>query len=356
MITLPARFLRPAALLLGALALAGCDELVSKSLVEHPATVTRITEQNLQLRLMPAPARRITVSVYDLPDLTGQFRERDTVQSLSRAVSQGGGPMLIKALQDAGERRWFSVLDRTALDNLLRERQIVTEMRRLYRGEQEPDPTAIPPLHHAGIIIQGAIVGYDSNTQTGGFGARYLGVGGDQQWKLDIVTVALRAVSSDTGEVLASVMVDKPVASTALRGGIFSYIEMDKLLEVETGVAANEPKQLAVQMAVEKAVFGLILEGADVGIWDFADRKAGQDLLKLYRAEKYRGTTVRTDVSLAMPPDTRNPARVVPTRPAARPDPRTSALPPVQERVLPPAATAAPPAPPPAASADETIG
>ncbi|MBL4918886.1 CsgG/HfaB family protein [Szabonella alba] len=345
---------RAASLCLAALALTGCGDIGAKLLgPPDAAMVTAVTEQNLQLRLLPGPNHRITVSVYDLPDLTGQFRERDNVQSLSRAVSQGGGPILIKALQDAGERRWFSVLDRTALDDLLRERQIVTEMRRLYRGETEPDPNAIPPLRHASIIIQGAIVGYDSNVQTGGFGARYLGIGGDQQWKLDTVTVSLRAVSSDTGEVLASVMVDKPIASTSLRGGAFTYVELDKLLEIETGVAANEAKQVAVQMAIEKAVFSLILEGADLGVWSFARPNDGAKLLEIYRREKYRGTTMQTQRSVAMPPDTRNATRVVQTRPLPRSAPQRAG--PVTQRVLPPA-QATPPAPPPAAEDGEVIG
>ncbi|MCA0922086.1 CsgG/HfaB family protein [Pseudooceanicola nanhaiensis] len=336
--------------------LGGCAELASNALGEpQPALTSEVTKQNLQLRTLPGPSQRVAVAVYDLPDMTGQFRERESVQSLSRAVSQGGGPMLIKALQDAGERRWFSVLDRTALDDLLRERQIVTEMRRLYRGETQPDPTAVPPLRHAGIIIQGAIVGYDSNIQTGGFGARYLGVGGNQQWKLDIVTVSLRAVSSDSGEVLASVMVDKPIASTSIQGGAFTYIALDELLEIETGFAVNESKQLAVQMAIEKAVMSLVLEGADLGIWQFANKTAGDQMLRTYREEKYRGTTMPTYMRSAQPPDTQNPTRVVATRPAARP---TAG--PVRERILAPAAPTQK-APrevtlPPPASADEVIG
>lgn len=336
--------------------ISGCAQMASNALGEpQPALSSRVTQQNMQLRTLPGPTQRVAVAVYDLPDLTGQFRERDSVQSLSRAVSQGGGPMLIKALQDAGERRWFSVLDRTALDDLLRERQIVTEMRRLYRGETEPDPNAIPPLRHAGVIIQGAIVGYDSNVQTGGYGARYLGVGGDQQWKLDIVTVSLRAVSSDSGEVLASVMVDKPIASTSVRGGAFTYIALDELLEIEAGFAVNEPKQLAVQMAIEKAVMSLVLEGADLGIWRFANASAGDQMLRTYREEKYRGTSLPTYVRSAQPPDTVNPTRVVATRPAVRPTPQ-----PVRQRVLTPVApTQSAPTqvtPPPPAAADEVIG
>lgn len=345
-------FFRKAMPLVGLLAFAGCAELSAGMIDQSPPALTAVSEQNLQLRLLPAPTQRVIVAVYDLPDLTGQYKERENVQSLSRAVSQGGGALLTKALQDAGERRWFTVLDRTNLDDLLRERQIVTEMRRLYRGETTPNPNAIAPLRHAGIIIQGAIIGYDTNTQTGGFGARYLGVGGDTQWKLDVVTVSLKAVSTETGEVLASVIVDKPIASLSVRGGVFRYTELDKLLEVETGVAANEPKQLALQMAVEKAVYSLVIEGAEIGLWQFGDRAAGERLVQMNRAERYRGTAIPADVRTQATPDTRNPTRVVDTRPAARAQPAQ-----VRQRVLEREGTGTPtPAAPPPASADEVIG
>lgn len=344
--------MRGAVLLIAALTLSGCAQLSAELTDRTPPVLTAASEQNLQLRLLPAPTQRITVAVYDLPDLTGQYKERENVQSLSRAVSQGGGAVLTKALQDAGERRWFTVLDRTNLDDLLRERQIVTEMRRLYRGETSPNPNAIAPLRHAGIIIQGAIIGYDTNTQTGGFGARYLGVGGDTQWKLDVVTVSLKAVSTETGEVLASVIVDKPIASLSVRGGVFRYTELDKLLEVETGVAANEPKQLALQMAVEKAVYSLVIEGAEIGLWQFGDRATGERLVAANRAERYRGTAIPADVRTQAPPATANPTRVVETRASAPARPAQ-----VRQRVLEreTPSNATPPAPPPAAE-DEVIG
>lgn len=340
---------------IGVMLLAGCADYAKDLENAYPPTMTAASEQSLQLRLLPGPAQRVSVAVYDLPDQTGQYKERENVQSLSRAVSQGGGALLIKALQDAGERRWFTVLDRTNLDNLLRERQIVTEMRRLYRGEDSPDASAIPPMRHAGILIQGAIVGYDTNTETGGYGARYLGIGGDTKWKLDIVTVNLQAVATSTGEVLASVMVQKPIASSSLQGGIFRYVELDKLLEVEAGVAANEPKQLALQMAVEKAVFSLVLEGAEVGLWEFGDADAGRELIAMHRAEKYEGAEVGTRARTQARPDTRNASHIVQTRPKTRPQTSDAD---VRERVLTPSSQPeekAPPTPPPGVP-DEVIG
>ncbi|MCZ4368530.1 CsgG/HfaB family protein [Sulfitobacter dubius] len=320
---------------------------------QHLASLSQVTAQNRALRELPPPAQRITVSVYDFPDLTGQYKEPTNVQSLSRAVTQGGAPMLIKALQDAGERRWFSVLDRSNLESLIRERQIVTEMRRIYRNEQQINPAALGPLDHSGIILQGGIIGYDSNTMTGGFGARYLGIGGDRKWKLDLVTVSLRAISTNTGEVLASVVVRKPIASVADRGSIFRYIELDKLLESEAGYAANEPKQVAVEQAIEKAVMALIAEGAELGVWSFADKNAGQAFVNGYRAQKYEGAIPVSARSIVRP-KTRNAALTVETRPLRR---APAVLRKVTERRLPPQPTsAAPDLPPEGPQNGETVG
>lgn len=357
-------------------ALAGCqtEHMMSTPLSMQPA-LTPVTQQSNTLRNLPPPSKRIVVAVYDFPDLTGQFKERDTVQSLSKAVTQGGAAMLIKALQDAGERRWFTVLDRAELDDLLKERQIVTEMRRIYRNEQQIKADVLPPLRHAGIIMQGGITGYDTNTMTGGMGARYLGIGADAKWQQDTVTVTLRAVSTNTGEVLASVSVHKMVASTQLQGGAFRYIMLDRILEAEAGVTQNEPKQIAVQQAIEKAVTSLIIEGADLGVWGFQNPAQGQELVDAYMNEKY-GTKITVAAQTAPAPDTANPTQVVETVPLTRgvtvaraprpaaPPPATTPPPAEKDETVgavtppasAPAATTARTALPPAAAADEVVG
>src|SRR3546814_8620815 len=43
-----------------------------------------------------------------------------------------------------------------------------------------------------------------TNTLTGGMGAQYLGIGAHTQYREDNVTVYLRAVSTNTGEILKS--------------------------------------------------------------------------------------------------------------------------------------------------------
>lgn len=300
-----------------ATALAGCAVTPDPFFGTLEPTIVETTQQNIALRSMPAPVTRANIAVYNFPDLTGQYKERELIQTLSRAVSQGGSAVLIKALQDAGEGRWFAVLDRAGLPDLVRERQIVTEMRRQYRGEDEIDPLALAPLMHAGIILQGGIVGYDSNTQTGGAGARLLGIGADAQWRMDTVTVSLRAVSTATGEVLTSTMAQKSIGSSQIRGSVFRYIEVDELLEIEAGITANEPRLIALQQAVEKAVYGMILEGAEKGVWAFSDKSAQRRLIAEYRTEKL-GEYAAVARSV-QPPKTRHAAAITQTVPKAKP-------------------------------------
>jgi curli production assembly/transport component CsgG len=280
------RVLTQGMVLSAVLGISGCADMGAPLIPASNASLAGNTAQSYMLRSLPVPSKKVMVGVYDFPDLTGQFKERELVQTNSRAVTQGGSTMLIKALLDTGNEQWFDVLDRSGLQDLVRERQITTEMRRLYNGETEVNPSILAPLKTADIILQGGIIGYDTNIQTGGVGARYLGVGANGDWKLDVVTVSLRAVDTNTGRVLANVMASKSIASTKVQSGVFRYIALDEILELEAGVSANEPKQVAVQQAIEKAVHALVLEGAENGVWSFADRKKGVELIARYRQEK----------------------------------------------------------------------
>lgn len=315
-----------------------------------PATVGNLTAQNMALRGVEPPSKRVVVSVYRFPDLTGQYKERDLIQSLSRAVPQSGAPLLIKALQDAGQGRWFSVLDRDSLQDVVQERQIVERMREQYRGETTVNPSVLGPLMHAGIIVTGGIIGYDSNLQTGGAGARFLGIGANTQWKYDIVSVSLRAVSTETGEVLASVVARKPLASIKGQGDVFRYVELDKLLEAEVGLATNEPRQIAVQQAVEKAVMGLIAEGASRGIWQFQSSQEQARFIAGYRNQLFDGAVPTNIVSSR--PDTVGAAEMAQTRPVRRTAPEPAPVR-VQRNAPDPAPQRLPPPP---ASQDEVLG
>ncbi len=303
--------------LVGMMGLAGCASL-EDSLREKPLLV-KVTQENKFLREIPPPKKRIAVAVYRFNDQTGQYKDSGTIQKLSRAVTQGGTSILIKALQDAGERRWFTVLERSQLVNLLKERQILTEMRRLYRGEKSINSRALPPLKHAAILIEGGIVGFSSNLVTGGIGARYLGIGGDVKYSKDEVTVSLRAISTKTGEVLTTVSARKTLVSVGVQAGVFRFIKLDELFEAESGITNNEPSQLAVESAVEKAVQALIIEGAQLGVWRFRDSRAGQDYINAYKLEKYGTSNVRT-ANVVRRPETRRATYISATVPVRIPE------------------------------------
>lgn len=274
-----------------ALALGGCLAIPQDGRNSLPTTTSlaffpkKTQTQNL-LNQLPSPQRPVAIAVYGFSDQTGQFKPSDTGQTLSRAVTQGAGAILVKALQDAGTRNWFTVVERERLDNLLRERQIIGEMRKRYLGEQEIDPAALPALLFAGVLLEGGIVGYDTNTVTGGAGAAFLGIGARAEYRQDTVTVYLRAVSVRTGEVLANVTTSKTIASQAIGASAFKFVAFRELLEAETGITSNEPDQIALQQAIEKAVYGLVLEGVELDLWRFEDMAAAQPLIAAYKAER----------------------------------------------------------------------
>lgn len=250
------------------------------------AVIPERTQTQRLLQSIPAPSRPVAIAVYGFNDQTGQFKPTEQGQTLSRAVSQGGSSILVKALQDAGNRQWFTIVERESLKNLLSERQIIREMRERYLGEQEVNAQALPALLFAGVLLEGGVVGYDTNTLTGGAGAAFLGIGAHSEYRQDTVTVYLRAVSVRTGEVLTTVTASKTIASQAIGASAFRFVGFKELLQAEIGYTTNEPDQLALQQAIEKAVYGLVMEGVDLKLWQFADLSAGWPLLWRYRQER----------------------------------------------------------------------
>jgi curli production assembly/transport component CsgG len=122
----------------------------------------------------------------------------------------------------------------------------------------------------AGVIIEGGIIGYDSNVLTGGAGVRYLGVGPSTQYRQDVITVTMRMTSTQTGEVLISTSVTKTIISSGSSMGVFKFFDMGtSSFEAEAGHTINEPVNYAVRVAIEQAVVELIKEGEKKKLWRF---------------------------------------------------------------------------------------
>ena len=209
----------------------------------------------------------IIIAVYDFGDMSGQKKPGGNYASMSSAVTQGSYQILIKALQDAGQGKWFRVVERHSLASLLQERKLIRTTRQISDGEEAQ---ALPALLFAGAYVTGGIVGYDSDVLSGGAGARVLGIGASKQYRQDIISIMLRLINVQTGEVIISTTIEKTIYSSSTNGDVFKYFDADTMLvEIEAGYSKNEPVTFAVRKAIEAGVVSLIKEGAELDLWKF---------------------------------------------------------------------------------------
>ena len=210
---------------------------------------------------------KITIAVYSFTDQTGQRKPSSNFSQLSTAVTQGPDVWVISALKAVSDGDWFKVVERKGLNNLVKERQLIRSTRELYDGETQASNT-LKPLLFAGLIIEGGIVGYDSNVASGGVGARYFGIGINEMYRTDQVTVSLRVVAVQTGEILLSVSASKTIASYSQGGDVFRFLDLGtKALELESGMATKEPVNYAIRTTIEHAVLQMIYEGVNKTVW-----------------------------------------------------------------------------------------
>jgi len=260
---------------IGILFLQGCAVNPSLQVLEKTNVSPVVQVSPIEDRLAAVPAidgPKITIAVYGFRDATGQRKPADNIANLSSAVTQGSEVWVIKALQDVGNGVWFEVVERVGMDNLIKERQLIRSTREVYEKELPNGPTPLKPMLFAGLILEGGIVGYDSNTAVGGVGARYLGVGAQTEYRVDTVTVVMRLVSVNTGKVLMSIATEKTIASYRSGADIFKFFDLGtKLVEAETGYSVNEPVNYAVRAAIEQGVIEMVHEGEQSGLWKFKD-------------------------------------------------------------------------------------
>ena len=240
------------------------SEFSEKPFVETPVT------SELLISIPDLDQPKITIAVYSFPDRTGQRKPNTKFSQISTAVTQGPEVWVINALKAVGgPNPWFIVLEREGLDAIIKERQLIRSTRELYDGESDVN-NQLKPLKFAGLIVEGGIVGYDTNITSGGAGARYFGIGVSEQYRTDQVTVSIRLVAVQTGEIIISTSATKTIASYSSGGDVFRFLDMStKALEIETGVATNEPVNYAIRTTIEHAIHNMIYEGIDKGLWEF---------------------------------------------------------------------------------------
>jgi len=271
--------------------LSGCAISQKVGLLDAKPVVPK-NELQKEFDDVPPPANgKLTVAVYSFQDKTGQRKAIPGIASFSTAVTQGADALLIRSLQDVGKGTWFEVVERGNIDALTKERLIITQMRAAYEGN---NAQKLMPLTFAGIILEGGIIGYDTGLESGGVGYNFLGIGPTTQYSKDIVTVSLRAISVNTGKVLATVTVTKVIYSTADAMAIFKSIDPSgfsnlgsqlfnsstgstgaaaAIFQFEAGLTINEATTIALKSTIEAAVIELIKEGQRKGVWDYSQIK-----------------------------------------------------------------------------------
>ena len=226
---------------------------------------TPTTKMLLEYPLLDQPI--MTIAVYSFPDRTGQRKPNQNFSNLSTAVTQGSEVWLIQALKNVSDGKWFKVVERAGLDNLVKERQLIKNTREQYDGEKN-NMNILKPIVFAGLIIEGGVVGYDSNFSSGGEGARYFGIGVHEEYRMDQVTISIRLISVQTGEILLSLSSSKTIASYKSGIDVFKFLDMGtKALEIEQGAAVNEPVNYAIRTAIEFGVLEMVKEGEKKGLW-----------------------------------------------------------------------------------------
>ncbi|ABM01060.1 CsgG/HfaB family protein [Shewanella amazonensis] len=249
------------------LSLGGCSLIPKPDLNITEAQVNPLSQTMETLKAKPGPKYPIPVAVYSFRDQTGQYKPQANVSSFSTAVTQGATSMLVQTLLDSG---WFTPVEREGLQNLLTERKFINKQKK---------SAELPVMANARLLLEGGIISYETNTNTGGIGVEYYGIGASELYREDQVTIYLRAVDVHTGKVLMSVNTTKRVMSQEMRAGLFRFTSLNRLAEAEVGFTTNEPVQFCVQQAIEVAVAEMIEKGVAQGYWSASQSAPGSQQL-----------------------------------------------------------------------------
>tara|TARA_B100001057_G_scaffold149259_1_gene149167 strand:+ start:506 stop:1309 length:804 start_codon:yes stop_codon:yes gene_type:complete len=242
------------------------DALPNQEISKYPQRISVVN--NKIIETLPAKTKPV-IAVYpsSFTDQTGQRRSNNSFATFSTAVTQAPYVLLIKTLKAVSDGNFFEVVERVGLDNLTKERQLIRSTR-----ESFDDPQKLKPLMFAGLIMEGAIIGYETNTRSGGRGARLLGIGASKEYKQDTVTLSLRTVSVLTGRILMEVTISKSILSVGTNQDGFRFLQnRTELIEIENGDVENESVTIALQAAIEEAILQTIEKGITKNYWSYKE-------------------------------------------------------------------------------------
>ena len=168
------------------------------------------------------------------------------------------------SLKFMGNGAWFTVVERSRLDGLLRERKLIQDT---YSSVKLTPEKLVSPLHFAEYLLEGGIISFDSSTVSGGLGATYLGIGPGASYLKNFITITLRLVEVRTGRVVTSVTTSKTIYSVTYNFSYTKFVSIDNLLNIQTNITTSEPTQIAVRETIETAVYELVRQAIPLGLW-----------------------------------------------------------------------------------------
>jgi len=130
--------------------LTGCQTLMDSTIRRDPEIAETPMKETLHSFPSISNGKPVTVAVYNFTDKTGQRKPADNIANLSSAVTQGAEIYLIKAMMDLSDGNFFKVVERSGLDALIKERQLIRNTRENFDGEKAKKLGA---LQFAGIMV-----------------------------------------------------------------------------------------------------------------------------------------------------------------------------------------------------------
>ncbi len=238
--------------------LTGCALLMPALAPPEVLAMPSVSVKSRDALALQRPAGHVpyNIGIYNCVDTTGQNRKgAGGTADFSKAVPQDCAPFLIASFRGIP---FYRVLERSRIDDVLRERQLATVM----HGDLGKKILGV--LHIADAVIMGQIVSYDRTASQAAGGLALSAIGGTRELVSDSFTFGLRLVSTKTGELIDDVIVKKTVQSIQLDGHVLRVIGVN-MASVEYGVAQNEPVGIALQEAVDLAVRTLTERGITKG-------------------------------------------------------------------------------------------
>ena len=207
-----------------------------------------------------------SVAVTSFEDLTGARVDGGS----STAVAASGHLLLEFILKNYRDEGHLAIYSRRLLSELINERRLAQQANTSYATEAVNSLSKatqalmgnakIKPLHDlpdlgpVDFLITGAVIGYDKNTRDSGAAAGMVGISNRYQQSEDSVSVLVELINVKTGAMSGIGIASELISSKLFNAGVFKYLEVDKILELEGGGSLNEPKTYALYLALTQAV------------------------------------------------------------------------------------------------------